>query len=68
MIYCRVRAFFEGYKFVNGLKKEVRGKYFHDSTLVSSLQSAIRVMIEFLLIFGKTNFMEAPKIRKICSP
>ena len=39
--------------------------------LVSSLQSAIRVTIEFPLIFGKTNFVEVPKIHKIhkiCSP
>ena len=39
--------------------------------LVSSLQSAIRVTIEFSLIFGKTNFVEVAKIHeihKICSP
>ena len=43
----------------------------HESTLVSSLQSAIRVTIEFLLVFGETNFMEVPKIHEIheiCSP
>ena len=37
----------------------------------SSLQSVIRVMIEFLLIFSKANFMEVPKIHiihEICSP
>ena len=33
--------------------------------LVSSLQSVICVTIEFPLIFGKTNFMEVPKIHKI---
>ena len=31
----------------------------------SSLQSTICVTIEFLLIFGETNFMEVPKILKI---
>ena len=38
---------------------------------MSSLQSAIRVMIEFLLIFGETIFVEVPKIheiREVCSP
>ena len=38
---------------------------------MSSLQSAICVTIGFLLIFGETNFVEAPKIHKIretCSP
>ena len=34
---------------------------------LSSLQSAISVTIEFSLIFGETNFVEVPKIRKICS-
>ena len=60
--------FFEGYKF---REWEVRGNHFHKSTLVSSLQSAICVTIEFLLIFGETNFMQVPKIHKIheiCSP
>ena len=32
---------------------------------MSSLQSAIRVMIEFPLIFGETNFVEVLKIQKI---
>ena len=57
--------------FVNGLKHEVWGNYFYESTLVSSLQSAIHVTIEFPLIFGETNFEEVPKIHeicKICSP
>ena len=43
--------------FANGLKKEVQGNYFHESTLMSSLQSAIQVMMEVPLIFGKINFM-----------
>ena len=48
--------------FANGLKKEVQGNYYHKSTLISSLQSAIHVTIEFPLIFGETNFVEVPKI------
>ena len=51
--------------FANGLKKEVWRKYFHKFSLVSSLQSVIHVMIEFLQHFGENNFMEVPKIHKI---
>ena len=47
---------------------EVQGNHFHESTLVSSLQSAIHVTIEVLLILGEKNFMEVPKIHEICSP
>ena len=47
--------YFQDYKFHKWTKKD-------KSTLVSSLQSA---MIEFLLIFGETNFMEVPKIHEI---
>ena len=54
---CTVGAFLWATNFANGLKKEVQGNYFHESTLMSSLQSAIQVMVEFLLIFGKTNFV-----------
>ena len=57
--------------FTNRLKKEVRGNYFHESTSVFSNQFAIRVTIEFPLIFIETNFVEVPKIHKIremCSP
>ena len=50
--------------FVNGLKKEVRGNYFHKSTLVSSLQYAIHVIIGYPLIHGETNFVEVPKSMK----
>ena len=60
--------FLRATNFVNGLKKKVRRNCFHESTLVSSLQSAICVMIEFLLIFSETNFMEVPKIHEFCSP
>ena len=49
---------------MNGLKREFQGNYFHKSTLVSSLQSAVCVMIEFLLIFGETNFVEVLKSTK----
>ena len=68
--YHRV-PFFEGYKFHEWTEKEAPGNYFHESTLVSFLQSAIHVTIEFPLIFGETNFVEVPKIheiREICSP
>ena len=51
--------------FVNGLISEVQGNCFHESTLVSSLQSAIHVTIEFPLIFGEKNFVEVPKIHEI---
>ena len=56
------QLYFEGYKFCECTKR----KYFHESTLVSSLQFAIHVTIEFLLIFGETNFVEVPKIHEIC--
>ena len=54
---CTVGAYLWAKNFANGLKKEVQGNYFHESTLMSSLQSAIQVMMEFPLIFGKTNFV-----------
>ena len=41
------------------------GSYFHESILVSSLQSAICVTIEFPLIFGEIKFVEVPKIHEI---
>ena len=65
--YHRV-PFFKGYRFCKGTKK---GNYLHESTLMSSLQSVIRVTIEFPLIFSETNLVEVPKmyeIRKICRP
>ena len=62
--YCRT-PFFEGYKFCEW---EVRENHFDESTFVFPLQSAICVMIEFPLIFGKTIFVEVPKIHEICSP
>ena len=47
----------------------MQGNYFCESTLVSSLQFAIRVTIEFLLTFGEINFVEVPMhIHKISSP
>ena len=60
--------FFEGYKVHEWTKKEIQGNYFHESTLVSSLQSKIHIMIEFPLIFSETYFVEVPKIHKNCSP
>ena len=56
--------FIKGYKFHKWTKKEVQGNYFHKSTLVSSLQSAIRVTIEFPPLVGETNFVESPKFTK----
>ena len=44
--YCRA-PFFEGYKFHEW---EVQGNHSREYTLVSSLHSAIRVTIEFLLM------------------
>ena len=61
----RRTSFLRATNFVNGLKKEVRGNYFHESILVSSLQSAICVMIEFPLIFSEKKFVEVSKIHEI---
>ena len=33
---------------------------------MSSLQSVIHVMIEFLLIFSEANFVEVPNFHEIC--
>ena len=60
-----IGCLFEGYKFHEWTEKEAPGNYFHESTLVSFLQSAIRFTIEFPLIFGETNFVEVPKIHEI---
>ena len=59
--YTPRHLFCEGYKF---REWEVWGNHFHESTLVSSLQSAIRVTIAFPLIFGETNFVEVPTIHE----
>ena len=56
MTLFRWSPFFEGYK------KESSRKQF--SWIDISLQSAIHVMIGFLIIFGETNFMEIWKSRK----
>ena len=42
----------------------MQGNYFYESILVSSLQFAIRVTIEFLLTFGEINFVEVPTSTK----
>ena len=57
-------SFSRATNFANQLKKEIRGNYFHESTLVSSLLTAICVTIEFPLIFGETNFVQVPKSTK----
>ena len=64
-IHCRRVPFLRATNFTDGLKTDVRENYYYKSTLVSSLQSAIYVTIEFPLIFSETNFVEAPKIHKI---
>ena len=69
---CRRAPFFEGYKFVNGARKGVRGNYFHETTLTElfTIHMNLHVM-EFPLIFGERNFMEVPRIceiRKIYGP
>ena len=58
VILYRRAPFLSATNSVNGLKKEVRENYFHESTLGSSLQSAILVTIEFLLIFSEMNFVK----------
>ena len=45
---------------MNELKKEIQGNYFQESTLVSSLQSAIPVTIEFPLISVKQILWKSP--------
>ena len=42
----------------------MQANYFYESTLVSSLQFAIHVTIEFLLTFGEINFVEVPTSTK----
>ena len=61
MVSYRRAPFLRATNFANGLKKEVQGNYFHESTSVSSLQSAICITIKFPLIFGETNFVKVPK-------
>ena len=58
--------------FTNGLKRKLEETIFTNlHWYLASLQSAIRVTIKFLLIFGETIFVEVPKIheiREVCSP
>ena len=56
------RAFFEGYRF---RLKESSRKQFSQNYI--SLQSAIRVTIGFLIIFGETNFVELWKSTKFAA-
>ena len=58
----QVPPFLEGYKFRKWPNKQVQGNYFHESTLVSSHQSAIRVTIEFpLATFWRNKFRGSPQ-------
>ena len=38
----------------------------HNAITFIGMHDAIRVVMEFLLIFGETNFMEVLKIHEIC--
>ena len=51
----------EGYKFHEWTKKGSWRNYFHESTLVSSLQFAINITIEFPLILVKPISWKSPK-------
>ena len=60
-----VLLFFKATNFVTGARKGVCGNYFHEMTLAElfTIHLNIRAM-EFLLIFGETNFIEVPKSAK----
>ena len=63
------RPFFEGYKFCELSKKEVRGNYFCNMTLGAPFYNTHELTRDG--VFGETNFMEVPKIyeiRKIYGP
>ena len=55
-LYTIAHLFLRATNFENGTKKGVRGSYFHKTTLAICMN--LHVM-EFLLIFGETNFVEA---------
>ena len=58
--------FLDGYKIHGWTKKEVQGNYFYKSTLVSSLQSAIRTCHNRISVnFHEANFVEVPIIYTI---
>ena len=55
--------------FMNGARKGVRGNYFHETTLAELFTIHVNLhTMEFLLIFGETNFVEVPRICKIYGP
>ena len=57
--------FFEGYKFCEWSKKGVCGNYFHETTLAALFTIHVNLhAMEFLLIFGETNFVEVAKFTK----
>ena len=50
---------------MNGAKKGVCGNYFHKTTLAELFTIHVNLhTMEFLLIFGETNFVEVPKIHE----
>ena len=59
--------FLRATNFANGARKGVRGNYFHETTLAELFTIHMNLhAMEFLLIFGETNFVEVPKIHEIC--
>ena len=67
--YTVGRLFSRAINFANGARKGVRGNYFHETTLAELFTTHVNLhMMEFPLIFGETNFVEVPKIRKIYGP
>ena len=65
--HCYHRApFFEGYKFCEWSKKGSLWKLFSQTTLAELFTIHVNLhTMEYLLIFGETNFVEVPKIHKI---
>ena len=63
------RLFSRATNFANGARKAVCGNYFHKTTLAELFTIHVNLhAMEFPLIFGETNFVEVPKIRKIYGP
>ena len=57
--------FFKATNFVTGARKGVCGNYFHEMTLAELFTIHLNICaMEFLLIFGETNFIEVPKSAK----
>ena len=59
------RPFLRATNIANGARKGVYGNYFHEPTLAElfTIHMNLHVM-EFLLIFSETNFVEVPKSTK----